>query len=60
MSLKRNIDKSKNYTTLFIKDIPVDVKAHFKAYCARRGKSMTQMLIKMMCDKIGATYDPQE
>jgi len=59
MSLKRTIDKRVNYTTLYIKDIPVDTKAHFKAYCARRGKSMTQMIISMMREKIGASYDPE-
>ena len=59
MSLKRKIDKRENYTTMFIKDIPVDTKAHFKAYCARRGKSMTQMIIKLMREKIGAAYDPE-
>ena len=59
MSLKRQIDKKLSHTTMYIKDIPTDTKALFKAYCAKRGRSMTQIIIKMMREKTGESYDPE-
>jgi len=32
--------KRTRYTTLNIRNVPVDTKAQFKAYCARRGYTM--------------------
>ncbi len=29
-------------------NVPINVKCQFKAYCSRRGRSMTEMIIQMM------------
>ncbi len=34
-------------TTMLI-EVPINVKCQFKAHCARRGKSMTEVLVEMM------------
>lgn len=36
--------------TLYIRDMPRDVKDHFKAWCAARGISMTAMITELMRD----------
>lgn len=33
---------------LYIRGVPFEVKAHFKAYCAKRGKSMTDVIVELM------------
>ena len=38
--------------TLFITNLAADLKCQFKAYCARRGKTMTEMITEMMKEKI--------
>jgi len=39
-------------STIFIKSIPRTLKSNFKAYCARRDKSMTQVLLRFMRDSV--------
>lgn len=34
-------------TTMLI-EVPINVKCQFKAHCARRGKSMTEVLVRKM------------
>lgn len=35
-------------TVLFIRDVPKDIKAKFKAACAREGKTMTEKVLEFM------------
>lgn len=35
-------------TTLHIRKIPIDLKAYFKAWCAKRGKSMRDIIVDHM------------
>lgn len=37
---------------LYITNLAADVKYQFKAYCAKRNKSMTAMIEEMMKEKI--------
>lgn len=37
-----------HHTELFLRYIPVDVKLHFKAWCAKRGVTMQEQLVRMM------------
>lgn len=41
-----------NKTTVYIRHVPREVKDHFKAYCAKRGITMADMITKMMREKI--------
>jgi len=41
---KRNIE----LTFLYLKSVPLDVKLQFKAWCSRRGKTMTDTIVEMM------------
>jgi antitoxin component of RelBE/YafQ-DinJ toxin-antitoxin module len=34
--------------TVYLRGIRADVKAYFKAYCAKRGMSMTEMVEELM------------
>jgi hypothetical protein len=43
--------KRKNTVTTML-EIQMDIKCQFKAYCARRGKTMTETIEEMMLDKI--------
>ena len=47
--MKRNPNKNK-IRTLF--ELQTDIKCQFKAYCAQRGKTMLEVLEKMMLEKI--------
>jgi len=42
-------------TTIHTRNVPVDAKAQFKAYCARRGYTMESAIIAMI--KEAATKD---
>ena len=33
---------------LFIRNLPTHIKDHFKAYCAKRGMNMTQVIVDFM------------
>lgn len=44
--------KGKRTATLYVKNLPVDVKCQFKAHCAKRGKSMVEVVEEMMRAKI--------
>lgn len=35
-------------TVLYLKTVPAHTKAQFKAYCARRGKTMTEAVVEFM------------
>lgn len=48
--------KKKRKATLYITNLPVDVKSQFKAHCARRGKTMTEMITEMMKEKVMGDY----
>jgi len=37
---------------IYIRDIPDELKAQFKAYCVRRQKSMRKVVIEFMKEKI--------
>lgn len=45
--MKTKIDKS---TTIF--NLRTDIKCQFKAYCAKRGKTMIKVVEEMMLEKI--------
>ncbi len=46
---KRKIEKYEHKTgVLFIRNLRTHIKDQFKAYCARRGKSMTEMIENFM------------
>ena len=47
------------YCALTLRGLPRTVRQQFKAYCARRGTTLTAMLIQMMRDKIAEDY-PEE
>jgi hypothetical protein len=36
---------------IFLRGLDHDLKAHFKAWCSRRGKSMTQVIVDFMTEK---------
>lgn len=36
------------HTTLFLREVPVDVKKQFKAACARAGMSMNDAIVRFM------------
>lgn len=38
--------------TLYIRDMPRGVKDHFKAYCDRRGKTMREVILTFMRERI--------
>ncbi len=38
-------------TTLFLRNVPTDLKAHFKAYCAKRGVTMLSKIVDFMKEK---------
>lgn len=38
--------------TLYIRDMPRGVKDHFKAYCDRRGKTMREVILAFMRERI--------
>ena len=40
--------KTNRTDVLFLRDIPADLKAHFKSACARRGVSMKDSVISHM------------
>lgn len=46
----------KRKATLFITNLAADLKCQFKAYCARREKSMTEVITEMMKEKILADW----
>jgi hypothetical protein len=41
-----------NKATIFIRYVPREVKDHFKAYCAKRGITMTDKFIQLMRETI--------
>jgi len=47
----RNIGKKKT-TALLLNGVSVELKAHFKAYCAKRQTSMKAMIVSMMKDRL--------
>jgi len=51
--LRRKTLSIRSTSILYIKNVPNEIKAQFKAYCARRQISMTDAIIKMMREKIG-------
>ena len=38
---------------LFLRDIPTELKNHFKSYCAKRGKSMKETVENFMRQCVG-------
>ena len=45
-------DKRTATATMIIKNIPVALRSHFRAWCTLRGVSMRSMLIAFMRDKL--------
>lgn len=45
-------------TTLYIWDIPEDLKKDFKAKCAQKGQTMKNVIIEMMDDYVNDKNDP--
>ena len=43
---------------LYIRDLNVDIKNQFKAWCSRRGMSMTRQLESMMADLVTGEDKP--
>lgn len=52
MDLNRNNVPGRKLTTLYIKDIPRELKRQFKAVCARRGTTMKAALLKFMLQQV--------
>lgn len=50
--MKTEPDKGMRYAVLYMTKIPADVKYQFKAYCAKRNQSMTEVIVKLMKDTI--------
>lgn len=46
------IKSKKPPATLYVRNVPREVKDHFKAYCAKRGTTMADMLTKLMREAI--------
>ena len=44
--------KQKHITTLHVRNMPPDLKARFKAYCAKRGYSMEAAVRQLMRDAV--------
>ncbi len=49
---KRHKKKKKGHTTLLIWNIPIPLKRKFKAVCAYRGLSMTEIIKQTMLDVV--------
>jgi hypothetical protein len=45
-------NKQTKPATIFLRNIPRPVKDHFKAYCARRGITMTEKMVQLMRETI--------
>lgn len=43
-------------SSIFLRDIPTDIKDQFKAVCAKRGKSMKEVLIAYMRQRVEDEY----
>lgn len=41
-------NRKTNMTTIFIKNVPRHIKAHFKAHCAKRERNMSEEIIDFM------------
>lgn len=46
--------KDRRLTSIHVRNIPVDTKAQFKAYCARRGYTMEAAVMALMRHAISA------
>lgn len=44
--------KTANRSTLYIRDMPRDLHDAFKAWCARRGITMTDKIKQLMADTV--------
>lgn len=43
--------KKPDVSVIYINNIPADLKADFKAYCAKRRTTMRKVIIRMMQEK---------
>ena len=48
-------------TTMMIRNVPIDLRDHFKAWCAKRRLSMKEVIISMMRETLkgNRTYEIQ-
>lgn len=49
--------RKKKVSVLFIRNVPKHIHDHFKAYCSRRGISMTSKLISLMKSVLDTTSE---
>jgi len=47
----------KRTSCLYIKNIPANLKSYFKAYCAKREKTMSEIIIEFMKKVSQITYE---
>lgn len=55
-----NRHKPKAEGILFLRNLPDNLKAQFKAYAARRGKTMTELVLEYMLACVRKDVDKQE
>jgi hypothetical protein len=51
--------KSIRKAVVILRDMPRDIRDHFKAYAAKRGKSMKSLMIDFMLSCIKADANPK-
>lgn len=44
--------------SMFLRGVPREVREHFKAYCARRGTSMTEVLLEDILQHLADDQKP--
>ena len=49
--------KPKRMAVLFLRDLPADLKAQFKAYCSVRGTTMKAQLMKFMAECVMEDFE---
>jgi len=58
--MTKSTDRYKQDTVIFLKNLDPTMKAMFKAACARRGRSMKEVLVSFMVELIKADEDPDD
>jgi hypothetical protein len=56
--MKNRKKKEQTYSVLYIRHIPTSLKSYFKAYCAKREKTMNEVIITYMKEIAYTTPQP--